>query len=66
LQENKPVGQLLLYEKNFGGADVWKLNPKGMGSLWLKTSATWSEGDRVKFQALCSLAIYVKLSAGNV
>jgi hypothetical protein len=21
--------------------DVWELNPEGLGSLWLRTSATW-------------------------
>lgn len=26
--------------ENFGSMDVWELNPKWLGSLWLKASAT--------------------------
>jgi hypothetical protein len=29
-----------LYEKNVCWIDVWELSPEGMGSLWLKASAT--------------------------
>jgi hypothetical protein len=33
-----PIRQSVLYENNFGWMDVWELNQKGLGSLWLKAS----------------------------
>jgi hypothetical protein len=36
-----PSGNLPFSEKNFGCTDVWELNTQGLGSLWLKASATW-------------------------
>jgi hypothetical protein len=35
--------QLVLYERNFGWLEVWKLNPEVLGSLWLLASSTCGE-----------------------
>jgi hypothetical protein len=35
-----PSDNLSFAKKNFVGLDVWEFNQEGLGSFWLKTSAT--------------------------
>jgi hypothetical protein len=39
-----PIGQLVLYEEDFGWMAFRELNPEVLGSLWLMASATWGGG----------------------
>jgi hypothetical protein len=35
------IRKLVLYERNFGWMDVWKLNSEGLVLLWLMAYVTW-------------------------
>jgi hypothetical protein len=44
LTEDYPIRQIVFYDKSYNFMGFCEMDPEALGSLWLKSSASWGGG----------------------